>query len=309
MTATPQPLPALRRDITIEPFGVDHEGMPVVTVFDPLRANYFRVHWPESAILPIWQTCATPHELCKRAEAELGLSLSGDDIGTIADFLYQNQLTLTDPKGGWQRYHAMAEAGKHGWMHALVHNYLFFRIPLVHPQAFLARIQPHFEFIFTKAFAALSAVIVCAGAYLISRQWDDFAAMFRQTENLPSLTVFAVVLLLLKLIHELGHAIVTVRAGCRVPSMGVAFMLGAPVLYTDTTDSWRLPRRSQRLAVVGAGVGAEMIVAAIALFFVAILGGWSSAANLFCGHDLVFGDDCADQLKPVHALRWLLRAV
>ena len=90
--------------------------------------------------------------------------------------------------------------------------------------------------------------------------------MFRLSEKLPSLALFAVVLLVLKAIHELGHAIAAVRLGCRVPTMGVAFMLGTPVFYTDTTDSWRLPRKADRLGVVVAGVGAELVVAALAAF-------------------------------------------
>jgi putative peptide zinc metalloprotease protein len=266
MNVAPTLLPALRRDLRIEPAGLDHGGWAIATVVDPVRATYFRLHWPESAILPIWQTCTTSLELCERARLELGISLTAEDIGAMSNFLFRNQLTQTDPNGGWQRYQDLAEAGQHGWLHGLVHNYLFFRIPLVHPQAFLTKVQPRVEFFFSKLFITTFLAIAIVGTYLISRQWSDFAAMFAQTERLPSLTLFAVVLLLLKVVHEFGHAITTVRAGCRVPSMGVAFMLGTPVLYTDTTDSWRLPNRSQRLGVVVAGVGAEMIVAGLALF-------------------------------------------
>jgi putative peptide zinc metalloprotease protein len=63
----------------------------------------------------------------------------------------------------------------------------------------------------------------------------------------------------------LGHALTTVRYGCHVPSMGIAVMLGAPVLYTDTSDSWRLGRRNERLAIVFAGVAAELIIATAAI--------------------------------------------
>jgi putative peptide zinc metalloprotease protein len=265
--STQQPsLPTLRRDLRLEAAGVDHDGMAVATVIDPVRANYFRLHWPESVILPIWKSCKTRQQLCDRVKEELDISLTDDDIGTIAKFLHHNQLTETDDKGGWQRYLALAEASKHSLTHKLVHNYLFFRFPLVHPQAFLETALPRVEFLFSRLFTTVFLIIGLTGCYLISRQWADFSAMFTQTEQLPSLTIFAVVLLLLKVVHEFGHAITTVRAGCRVPSMGVAFMLGAPVLYTDTTDSWRLPQRSDRLKVVVAGVGAEMIVAGLAVF-------------------------------------------
>jgi putative peptide zinc metalloprotease protein len=39
-----------------------------------------------------------------------------------------------------------------------------------------------------------------------------------------------------------------------------------PVLYTDTTDAWKLVSKRQRLAISGAGIGAELIIAAYATF-------------------------------------------
>ncbi len=40
-----------------------------------------------------------------------------------------------------------------------------------------------------------------------------------------------------KVIHELGHAFAASHYGCRVPAMGVALLLGMPVLWTDVTDA------------------------------------------------------------------------
>jgi putative peptide zinc metalloprotease protein len=66
-----------------------------------------------------------------------------------------------------------------------------------------------------------------------------------------------------KIIHELGHAYTATRYGCRVPTMGVSFLVMFPVLYTDTTGAWRLTSRKQRLAIDCAGVIAELMVASI----------------------------------------------
>jgi putative peptide zinc metalloprotease protein len=74
-----------------------------------------------------------------------------------------------------------------------------------------------------------------------------------------------------KSIHELGHAFTAHRLGCRVASMGLALLVLFPVLYTDTTDAWRLPKRSDRLRIVIAGVRAELYLALIATFLWNIL--------------------------------------
>lgn len=68
-----------------------------------------------------------------------------------------------------------------------------------------------------------------------------------------------------KVIHELGHAYAAKRHGLRVPSMGIAFLVFWPVLFTDTTDSWRLRSGRQRFVVAGAGMAAEIALAAWAL--------------------------------------------
>jgi putative peptide zinc metalloprotease protein len=46
--------------------------------------------------------------------------------------------------------------------------------------------------------------------------------------------------------------------------MGVAFLVLWPVLYTDVTESWKLPSRAQRLAVGVSGVTTELICAVFA---------------------------------------------
>jgi putative peptide zinc metalloprotease protein len=260
------PLPALRSEIRIEQTGADEHAQPIAIVVDPVRGAYYRLQWPESALLPLWRSCATRRDLCNQARDQFHLQLTDTDIDDLITFLHQSQLTTVDPSGSWRRFHALAEASQETLSKRLVHNYLFFRIPLFHPQAYLQKLAPRLEFIFSRWMLFACLTLSLTGSYLISRQWGEFEAMFRHSEKLPSLALFAVVLLVLKAIHEMGHAVATVRLGCRVPSMGVAFMLGTPVFYTDTTDSWRLPRKADRLGVVVAGVGAELIVAALAAF-------------------------------------------
>jgi len=48
--------------------------------------------------------------------------------------------------------------------------------------------------------------------------------------------------------------------------MGVAILVFWPVLFTDVTDSWRLHKRSQRLAISCAGIAVELLIAGMATF-------------------------------------------
>jgi putative peptide zinc metalloprotease protein len=106
--------------------------------------------------------------------------------------------------------------------------------------------------------------LALAGFYLVSRQWDAFLASFLYFFSWDGIIAYAFGLSAVKVIHELGHAYTATRFGCRVPTMGVSFLVMFPVLYTDTTGAWRLRSRKQRLAIDCAGVTAELMVATLA---------------------------------------------
>jgi putative peptide zinc metalloprotease protein len=70
--------------------------------------------------------------------------------------------------------------------------------------------------------------------------------------------------LLLKIIHELSHALACKYHRGEVRDTGVIFILLAPMAYVDVTSCWRFPSRWQRIHVAAAGMVAELVVAAIA---------------------------------------------
>lgn len=260
------PWPRMRRSLSIEPVAEQGESLfPSVVIGDPVRGKYFKVGWPLSGLLLLWNEVDSAPQAVAAMQSSYGKGVSEQEIAQAADFLIKNELSETDDKGGWQRYRQTAQGTRHGIAKTLMHNYLFFRIPLVRPDARLRSMLPHLRFAFEPAFWTLVAAIGATGLYLSTRQWSSVMEAFSQSLHFQQVFLFAAALFLLKAIHELGHALTTTYYGCRVPSMGIAFMLGAPVLYTDTTDSWRLSSHRQRLAIVFAGVAAECIVASLAL--------------------------------------------
>jgi putative peptide zinc metalloprotease protein len=76
------------------------------------------------------------------------------------------------------------------------------------------------------------------------------------------LVSYGMALVVVKVLHELGHAYTAKRFNCRVPVMGIAFLILLPVAYTDTNEVWKLTDRRQRLKVAAAGVITELTIAA-----------------------------------------------
>ncbi|MCX5728512.1 MAG: peptidase M50, partial [Nitrospirae bacterium] len=169
-------------------------------------------------------------------------------------------------QGGYRAYAAQAEAVRPQWLMWLVHHYLFFQIPLVRPDRFLRATLPFVEWLFSKSVAWIIALIGLAGVYLVSRQWDVFTATFLHFFTPRGLALYALSLAIVKVFHELGHAYTATRYGCRVPTLGIAMLVMVPMLYSDTSDAWKLTSRRQRAAIGAAGMIVECALAALAIF-------------------------------------------
>ena len=112
--------------------------------------------------------------------------------------------------------------------------------------------------------------ITLVGVYLTARQWDVFVHSFVNFTSWDGVIILALALVVLKTGHELGHAFVATSYGCKVPVMGVAFLLLFPMLYSDVSDTWRLPDKTKRLKVDAAGMLVEISMGGVCLFLWAV---------------------------------------
>ena len=107
-------------------------------------------------------------------------------------------------------------------------------------------------------------LIVCAGLAVILTKSDRFVEtshMIFAPHNWLSLGIAWIVL---KLVHELAHALSCKRYGGEVRETGLIFILFAPAAYVDVTSCWRFPSKWQRIHVAAAGMYAELVIAGLA---------------------------------------------
>lgn len=256
-------LPRLRANLTFLPSAPTPDGQPMWTIVDPVRNRYFQIGWAAQQLLERW-ACGTIDRLIHSVQCETTCRVTEQDVHDLITFLFANNLTEAAPNGSSRDYAAQADAKRQGWATWLVHHYLFFRIPLVRPERFLRRTLPLVAPLYTRTAAALVMLLGVIGLYLVSRQWDSFLTTFPHFFNFHGAVLSASALAVIKVLHELGHAYTATRYGCRVQTMGVAFLVLFPVLYSDTTEAWRLTSRRQRLAIAAAGVVTELALAAVA---------------------------------------------
>ncbi|THI84980.1 MAG: HlyD family efflux transporter periplasmic adaptor subunit [Nitrospira sp. CG24A] len=263
-------LPPLRKNLQFLRGAPTSEGVPTWTVVDPVRNRYFQIEWNVYQLLQRWP-CGTIEKLVEEIAHNTTSRIGMEDVEDLVKFLYANNLTEQSASGETKDY-VQQEAARHqAWWQWLLHHYLFIKIPLVHPHQFLHATLPLVAPFYTAAAAWLFGTIGVMGLFLVSRQWDAFVSTFLHFFNWRGAVMYGVVLCLVKVVHELGHAYTATRFGCRVPTIGVAFMVMMPVLYSDVSDSYRLSSKRKRLAIAGAGVVAELGLAAVATVLWAFL--------------------------------------
>lgn len=189
-------------------------------------------------------------------------------------------------------------AGRQSPLVRLIHSYLFFRVPLVRPQRFLDAAWPHVRPLFSGGFVWICICVAMLGLWLAGRQWDVFVHTFMDFLSFEGALTYGASLVVIKSLHELGHAFLSRKYGAHVPTIGVAFIVLMPILYTDTTDGWRLPRR-QRLMIDAGGVMVELAIAAFATLAWALLEDGALRSICFAAATLSWVMSLAVNLNPL----------
>lgn len=257
-------LPGLRADLQVSPAAAALDGSPQWTLADPLRGRYFKLGGAAMRLLRHWRLGEARHVL-QAANREPGVLLAKEDLEELLRFLRGQDLISAVDSEQRASYVAKAKHGKHGLWQTLLHQYLFFRIPLWRPDAFLNRTWPLLQRFGPNLLRIGMPLVLLLGGLLVARDWERFITTFPHMFSLGGAAAFAVALTFAKLCHEFGHAYMAKRAGCRVQSMGLAFMVMLPMFYTDVSDAWRVNDRRSRLLIGAGGVMAELLLACLAL--------------------------------------------
>jgi putative peptide zinc metalloprotease protein len=261
-----QPLAPLRDDLVLLPAQADRLGTPGWMIHDPVRQRYFRIGAVAFELLSRW-SIGSAAELARRVEAETVHRVSADCVLELQRFVHANQLIQRSGADAPAEFARIAAAGRGPLWQRILHGYLFFRIALWRPDRFLRRTQRLADALASRTAQRLIGALGIAGLLLTLRQWDRFCATLVEFASWQGVAWMGLALLGTKVLHELGHAYTAARYGCRVPTLGIAFMLLCPLLYTDTSDAWRLRSREQRLRIAAAGVRVELALALLATFF------------------------------------------
>lgn len=212
------------------------------------------------------------------AEIFADLVQSGKAIAQDEEKFYQFMLQLhrlgflhlpvADDKALYRRFQTKVQARRREWLL----GFLFLRVPLYNPDAFLQRTIRFIRPLFSRTAMVLWFALMLTAGFILLRRWHDLIEPLQGMLAARNLALMWVTLVVLKVFHEFGHAFACKHYGGHVPEMGAYFILFTPCAYVDASASWGFTGKRERIVVCLAGMYVESIIAALAVFLWAATG-------------------------------------
>lgn len=114
-------------------------------------------------------------------------------------------------------------------------------------------------FLFGKIFYPLFFFTCILNAWLYYQAPAATSSAFLQDYELAAWTVSYLALFAIIFLHELGHAAAAIASGINARNIGLGFYTVLPVMYTDLTDTWKLPK-TDKVKINLAGIFIQLLV-------------------------------------------------
>ena len=253
-----KPLPPLRRDLNFTPHL--QRGQLWYAVEDPLTGRFLRLGRQEYLAAVQFDGAKNAADVVAVARAiDPALELTEEDIATLLSWLLRVGFIANPQSAKQPRTTAKPLTTKSIW------DPLGARFPLI-PGAIVECVANALRPLTSIASAICFALLLVVAAATLVVNWEEYLKYAGKLFVAEGRVWWIVAWLLLKLVHELGHAVTAVRAGSQIRSAGISFFFFAPVPFIDVSDLWSISNRWQRMLCSAGGILFEIAVSAIAVF-------------------------------------------
>ena len=255
--------PSRRTDLVI----VRRESdAPTWVIKDPVQLNYFTFDEIQYWLFERFNGANSIASIVEKFNAYFApFHATAEDI--YAFCLQMNNDSLLNEVATGRQIAKRVAAKNKGKLLKIPMSLLSIKLPSVNARGFFDIAEILFSWVFSPL-ALLATLFLFAFALLTVAH--NFHALATELPFLESITAqdvvsFLLALSVVKVCHELGHAVCCRRMGTECNEMGLMFLVFSPCLYCTVTDSWVIPERCKRIAVTAAGVYVELIIAAAML--------------------------------------------
>ena len=238
-------------------------------VKDPVSFNHFLFSGQEIQLLKLFDGQRT-EEVIQKAwrEKYRTAALSLDQVKAFGNRLINDNLVSVEEFGYGQLLYDNQQAKRTSLIKSLLLSPLAIRFRGANPRSILDSLAWLGWILFHPLVVVLMMIVAATVMVLALGNWDQLAyriptmSQFLSTQSLISLIVL---LSVVKILHEFGHAMACRRCGGECFEIGLILLAFIPTLYCNVSDAWTFPERWKRLLVSFGGVYVEIILATIAL--------------------------------------------
>ena len=257
----------LREDLHLYKSLDKDNGEPTWVIFDQTNGYFYKIGAIEFEILSRWDSL-DKEKILRDCQTNTPFFPTNDDFEQLLEFLKEKRLLLPSKDESNDLY-VKSLSIKQSLFQKFIKNYLFFRIPFAHPNQFLNKLTGIADLVFHKNIIYLIGFLLLLNSILFAKNMDIFASYLSKPFEHINFLYISIALIIVKLFHEFGHMLACVKNNVKVPNIGVSFIVMCPMLYVDTSESWKIDNNKKRLAVSSAGIMSEFLLALICfpLFF------------------------------------------
>ncbi len=232
---------------------------------DPFNGQFFRLRPPAYDFVARLSMRRTVEEVWLEAMNRDPDNAPGqeDVIQLLAQLYHANLLHYKLPPDSEKLFDRYKKQ-KQKVARATLMNLMFIRIPLLDPDSFVKRLLPVVRLLMSPFGIVLWLAVITWGIVSIVGKWPELGAQTQGVLAPANLPLLYVGLVLIKTLHEMGHAFAVRRFGGEVHTLGVMFLIFSPLPYVDATAAWAFREKWKRVFVSAAGMIVEVFVAACA---------------------------------------------
>ena len=249
--------------------GVAFAGDATYVVKDPVAGETFHLSAAEHALLIALRQPSSLRAMQRLVESMFAPQrVTIPQLQQFVNRLYEQGLVVSDSPGQGAELLARGRQVARRERRAGLLQVLSMRLGGFDAGPLVDRLYAALGWLCSRPALVLAWLLVGYAALLAIGGATQLAARLPQASELTRpqfLPMWLAAIVGVKVLHELGHAMACRHFGARPQEMGVLLLAGAPSLYCDVTDAWRLPSKWQRMAVSSGGMFVELVIAASAV--------------------------------------------
>ena len=245
-----------------------HQGLETVWVLkDPVAFTHFQFSEQEYFLAKLFNGRRNTEEVAAAWQAKFrSESLSIEQVNSFAQRLIVDQLVVIEKSGHGHLLNRLDRQSNTGGVKWLT-NPLAIRLRGINPNPILRELDWLGRFLFHPVVIVLMMVFSALVLLFLLGNFETIAERIPRIEQILStqgVLGMLVTVAIVKIIHELGHALACRRFGAECVEIGVMFLALIPTLYCNVSDAWAIPDRWKRMMVSFAGMYVEICLAALA---------------------------------------------